>query len=249
MPIGASAQELQQGKNVLPEEYVNTERTKDVLSDTKKVITDYMNQKLSMYNVFVVDKDIYSIPKYNDRSKRVQGLINYNDREIIVHNNYSTESSERILLHEIGHSIDTWDTLDGYTYKSIGKYSHTDEFKDIFKDECSSLTKYADEYYFKTDIQEFFAESFAIYMTKPDVVKYKAPRLFAYMEKINELKPVLGWKSGTNGRWYYMENNGYKTGWFKDKDNWYYFNPDNGEMMTTVVIDGYSIAPNGVMVS
>lgn len=249
MPVGASAEEVNI-ETKLPKEYVNTDRTKDVLTDTNKIITDYMKQKLSMYDVFVVDKDIHEIPNYSNMSKRTVGLISYKNNEILIHNNYSNENSKIILLHEIGHSIDAWDTLDGYTYKSIGKYSGTNEFKDIFKEECSSLRKYADEYYFETKIEEFFAESFAIFMTKPDVVKYKAPKLYEYMSKIYDQKPVSGWQKNNYGKWYYIENNHFKTGWFQDKDSkWYYFNLATGEMMTTVVIDGYSIAPNGVMIS
>lgn len=249
-PIGASA-EVVNNSNVLPTEYINADRTKDAVTNVDKVITDYMKQKLSMYKVSVVDEDIYKIPNYTKENRRVVGITNYNDSEILVHNNYSSEDEKRILLHELGHTIDTWDTLDGSYYKSVGKYSDTAEFKEIFKEECSSLTKYADEYYFETDVKEFFAESFAIYMNEPDVVKDKAPKLFNFMEKISKLKPVAsGWHKSKTDTWFYLENNKFKTGWFKDKDDkWYYFDPVTGQMMANACVDGYTLAPNGVMVS
>lgn len=248
MPMQASAQELI-NKNTLSEKYVNNAQTNDVLINTNKVITDYMKQKLSMYKVIIVDEDINKIPGYTDKDKIVKGFINYNTNEIFIHNDYDSENLKKILLHEIGHSIDLWDSLDGYSYKSLGKYSNTSEFQEIFKKECSYLSKYSGEYYFETDIKEFFADSFAIYLTMPDIVKEKAPKLFEYMKKISNLKSVFGWQLNHNNKWYYIENNEIKTGWFKDKNNkWYYFNPATGEMMTNVCVEGYSIGSDGARI-
>lgn len=249
-PSAHASAEVLNNSNTVSSEYIDEDRTKDVFKSVDNILTDYMKQKLSMYKVSVVDKDIYKLPNYADMNKRVIGVTNYQVSEILIHSNYSIEDEKRILFHELGHTIDSWDVLDGSQYKCVGKYSGTHEFEEIFKEECDPLVKYSDERYFKSDIREFFAESFAIYMVNPDVVKENAPKLYAFMEKIHELKPVSpGWHLSKYNYWYYLENNNFKTGWLKYKDNWYYLDPATGKMAVSTFVDGYPIAPNGMMVA
>lgn len=44
-------------------------------------------------------------------------------------------------------------------------------------------------------------------------------------------KIVNGWNQ-IDGKWFWYENGTMKTGWLKDKNTWYYLNPDNGVMAT-----------------
>lgn len=57
-----------------------------------------------------------------------------------------------------------------------------------------------------------------------------------------------GW-SLENNSWVYYDNGGYKTGWLKDGENWYYMYPD-GSMATGWVLvnsDWYFLDQNGAM--
>ncbi|MVX64892.1 hypothetical protein GKZ28_14435 [Clostridium chromiireducens] len=85
--------------------------------------------------------------------------------------------------------------------------------------------------------------------------------------------PVSGWLN-SNGRWYYLDNNGdAKTGWIQDNGKWYYLNTatdtnrgtmktgwlqdtdgtwyylySDGSMATNTSVDGYKIGSNGAWI-
>lgn len=59
-----------------------------------------------------------------------------------------------------------------------------------------------------------------------------------------------GWYGDSReSNWYYMNENGIMlTGWQNINSSWYYFN-SNGLMQHDVVIDGYTLASNGMWIN
>lgn len=55
-----------------------------------------------------------------------------------------------------------------------------------------------------------------------------------------------------DGRWYFYEQNQVKKGWLLDGEDWYYLNPENGQMQTGfVTLDGktYFLQEDGRMLT
>lgn len=233
--------------NNISRPYINKEATYKILDNVDYELTDYMKQKLNMYNAYIVDTKINNIDRHTNLNDNVQGVISYKYKEILI-TDYNNKKNKRILLHELGHAIDCYDELDNYSHVTPGKYSNTEEFKQIFESEKRELKSYSDELYFDEKIGEFFAESFSIYIDKPHIVEKNAPMLFDYFQKIKQLNPINGWQLNKSNKWYYVDNNTYKIGWYKTEEGkWYYFS-EAGEMMTNVSIDGYFVGADGILI-
>lgn len=125
---------------------------------------------------------------------KAQGICNYDKKMItVVHyskpKNYKTncilvtESDSIVLLHEIGHSVDT------VNYK----YTMNKEFINAYLNENDKLfnTKVFhnvdDSYldYYRSQSQEYFAESFAVYFNSQEsrnILKTHAPKTYTFIK-------------------------------------------------------------------
>ncbi len=170
---------------------IQNEKTETQKQEVVSTLSPYMKLKSMMYNFIFEDTAISNLEQYKDtpKSKKdiVMGLIDYDKALIYVHDEGNRQKSEHIMYHELGHALDAFDELDNSIFKKAGKYSSTDEFKSIFSEEKNCLLKLAKEKYYTDDPGEYFAESFAIYMEFPDLVKKNAPKTYAYIhEKANQ---------------------------------------------------------------
>lgn len=112
------------------------------------------------------------IKSYNFHSK--QGLN-------MSRNMFGYLQARDTLFHEIGHFID------GLSDFKLSYYN--DEFDEIRRDEW---TNYRDTDYFKNvnlgvyanirGVEEYFATTFACYMTEPEVLKEACPRTYKYID-------------------------------------------------------------------
>lgn len=212
-------------------------------------LNKFSKQKLEQYKIVLTDKDIMDYPGYSNNNKDVTGVISYKKEEIIIHNfEYDNDETNCVLYHELGHAIDSYDYYDGYNFIKCGKYSETDYFKEIFKEEGYSLKKFTDEVYFYDKDSESFAETFSIYLSKPNILKTYAPKLYEYMDSIYNQEIKTGWNKAYKAENYcYVGEDGkLKKGWFTDpiSNKSYYFNK-KGVMQKATIVDGVALCPNG----
>lgn len=150
-------------------------------------LSPYMQLKSKLYTVISVDQPISRMEQYKNcikhRKDIIEGITDYNNSVIYFDDNLNEHKNKRVLYHEFGHVLDSFDMFDNCEIKQCGKFSSTKEFKDIFEEEKSDLYKYSKEKYFSDDPCEYFAESFSIYMDYPDIMKEKAPKTYAYINE------------------------------------------------------------------
>lgn len=146
-------------------------------------LSDYMKIKYSLYNIYIVN-NIQDIPIYNDKPDTTLGYIEYNSKYILLENNTKYRSVESLLMHELGHALDTYDELDNYPTRESGKYSNTEAFKKISDKEKYDLQNLTDILFFTSNIREYFAESYVIYMQNPSEMKKVAPETYTFMNNV-----------------------------------------------------------------
>lgn len=97
------------------------------------------------------------------------------------------KKTKHILLHELGHILDTYDEFDGLNVEMNGKYTLTGtKFKELFNEEKDKLVSYTDEKLFLSDVEESFAECFAIFIDSPEIMAKNTPKLFNYFNYITK---------------------------------------------------------------
>lgn len=97
------------------------------------------------------------------------GRIYYNRHQIYVDSKLEGDVKEYVILHELGHALD-------------GGLSISENFIEIFNKEKAKLKKQTNEYEFVSKSWEFFAESYAMYVTKPYVLKEYGPLTYEFMD-------------------------------------------------------------------
>lgn len=83
----------------------------------------------------------------------------------------SSRGGAGVLIHEIGHAYDF----------ALAKISRTDEFKQIYEREAKRLFPFG--WLYSSNEDEYFAESFKIYLKHPRWLKIFAPKTFSYFEQ------------------------------------------------------------------
>lgn len=106
--------------------------------------------------------NIDSLKDY-DLNKSIDGLILYDYKEIYVYTN-TVQGINHVLNHEYGHALDNYCDDNGVWY--CGLYSDTKEFNMIYEKEHkhSFADNIRNPKYFRNDIHEYFAESYAYYI-------------------------------------------------------------------------------------
>ena len=170
---------------------IQNEKTEAQKQEVLGRLSPYMQLKSKQYNIIFEDTIISNLDQFKDvapsKKDRVHGLTDYNNSNIYVYDDGSTQKNEHVMCHELGHVLDSSDELDNSIFKKSGKYSSTDEFKAIFAEEKNALSKYSTEKYYYDDPGEYFAESYAIFMDFPDLVKDKAPKTYTFLtQKLNQ---------------------------------------------------------------
>lgn len=127
------------------------------------------------YTIELVD-DLTSYGKPDAR-----GICYYDDKKILVEyrlfDDY-TDTFDITVLHEIGHAIDYENYL----------LSNTSEFQNAYNEANTLLSvedlRYNDDdiEYVLSSISEYFAESYALYKMKTDIVKEYAPLTYEFFE-------------------------------------------------------------------
>lgn len=111
----------------------------------------------------------------------ILGITNYLDKLIIVKNDISMEECNITLYHEIAHALDGYVGKNGNTFF---RYSESSDFIKIYNKENGEAFKELDNRdYYNSNIQEYFAQSFAYYIVKPNELKEDCPKTYQYMKK------------------------------------------------------------------
>ena len=91
-------------------------------------------------------------------------------------------SKESIVYHEFGHLLD-------YGYNECYK-SNSKIFREIYEAEKGAFVVDDNYEYVTKDPQEYFAESFAEYMTNPDRLRDNTPMTYDYIEHVLKLTSI-----------------------------------------------------------
>lgn len=91
-------------------------------------------------------------------------------------------SKESIVYHEFGHLLD-------YGYNECYK-SNSKIFREIYEAEKGAFVVDDNYEYVTKDPQEYFAESFAEYMTNPDRLRDNTPMTYEYIEHVLKLTSI-----------------------------------------------------------
>ena len=91
-------------------------------------------------------------------------------------------SKESIVYHEFGHLLD-------YGYNECYK-SNSKVFREIYEAEKGAFVVDDNYDYVTKDPQEYFAESFAEYMTNPDRLRDNTPMTYEYIEHVLKLTSI-----------------------------------------------------------
>ena len=164
-----------------------------VYNCTISKIPSNMKELLDCNNIYITDVTIDTISIFRCKSSTTMGLYDGTTRNIYVSARYgNTTQVSHVLSHELGHALDAFTKEDEkmndepnkifYTAGWVGKYSNTSEFKELKELYYSAILPYSQELYFN-DINEFFAESYAIYVENPNL-RSKFPHLYSYYDRV-----------------------------------------------------------------
>lgn len=120
------------------------------------------------------DKMYYLVTGSNKCDGSVyEGLTIFDKHKIYINTAIAPGvNNHSILVHEVGHVLD-------YSKNFI---SNQDKFKEIFNSESSNLLEYSFAGYITERTDEYFAESYAFYIIKPDLLKSICPMTFEFFE-------------------------------------------------------------------
>lgn len=178
--------------------YANTinDCTNKIYTEFYQKLTNYEKQRLSMFDIFIINKDLEEVPK--NKNDILLGYTTYYNRTMYVSNNNENKDDViRVLFHEFGHSID-YDFIKSTSVAVYNNkieyfdsshwvpkcYSESPEFIKIFEEEKNNIKLYSNEEYFLKDSSEYFAECTAIYHLQNDKLKRLAPKTYAFLYKI-----------------------------------------------------------------
>lgn len=149
-----------------------------------------LQRKLSKYEITETDKKIDEPYIHNTANDIIFGYTDYVNHKVVIYNTGKGIKDNHTMDHEAGHVFDTWDNENWSNSKEEVPflYSHSDEFESIFEKERHSIDSYSLEKYSNTNIEEYFAETFAWYLEKPKQLKKSSPLTYAFMDKVYNWK-------------------------------------------------------------
>ena len=185
---GVTEEDIQKHKNVM---YKLSLNLLHLLKDYNIVIILLPpNDDLSSYLNNRYDTDEYEVDKYS-------GIIYYNERIIFVQSKFSGKTT----LHEIGHFFDYVDCYKkGYSNDKIIRKTETSNFRDLvvsedynsgrLEDYCKEdvLNYYKKGAYALSNLNEFYAESFARYFYYDswyNSYEYDMPEIYNYFNNLH----------------------------------------------------------------
>ena len=136
-----------------------------------------ISKEQSRYGVIIISSS--SIPQGNNPDSvysgdpddyRTAGFYNTDKKMIVVND---AKNADFTLYHEQGHFVD-------FNYDERGLISETKEWKSAMNTEYPKTGW--DLYY--SDPQEYFAESFAYYFSKPEKLKDMCPQTFRIIDRV-----------------------------------------------------------------
>lgn len=146
------------------------------------------NTNLDGYNIQLTNKNINEIEGYKNKKDTVVGTTNYSIKNILVTTNRDNKKVIHTMLHELGHAIDS------YTDENCpGKFSDLNEFEKIYeKEEINAFRSTSNKNYYKRDIHEYFAESFALYIENNAELIKEQPETYEFIKNILERGDIDG---------------------------------------------------------
>lgn len=252
----------------IPDTMVEKEYSQKVVSQLDLMLTPKAMEKINKFQFYIINKPVSQIPGLqinlsNDNVNKspetsqstdtsIKALTIPGEKKVIISkvDGYYYNTIWHVY-HEALHCLDTEFSADGQ-YIRNGLYSNTDEYKSIAQSEWPALSVFSHYKESNFNMQEEFAEAFAIYLIQPDRMRSVAPKTCAYIDNLGFVKPEeLKGKDTTdnhwtiaNNDWAYCENGKRVTGWKQIDGKWYFFNPDGKEIKNTEV-DGYKLDQNG----
>ena len=148
----------------------------DMLSDKLKLLPKSMMEDVysNGWGIILTNEDLAKM-YFPDKYSKVQALTSYKQRLIVI------GATDRYLdeapLHEIGHVVEYIN----------GKIGRTEMFINIYeneKDNFKSSKGHGD--YARTNVQEYFAESFQEYIINPKQLQENCPMTYGYVGSIIE---------------------------------------------------------------
>ncbi len=121
------------------------------------------------YKIVIISGNLrnYLIEKENiDANMEIAGVAVYHKNKIYI----NASSSIVVIIHEIGHAFDDRD----------GSYTSSNSiFTSIYETEKNKL--FGSTSYYSSNVKEYFAQSFSMYLKSPDLLKQKAPQTYNYI--------------------------------------------------------------------
>lgn len=133
----------------------------------KNVINAFHN---SGYTITISSDHINT--KYAGMTGSIQGITLSKTKQIFIDNR--EVAVRNATLHEMGHAIDT----------ILGWTSHSNEWGNIFNAERNKLVVHCADNYYKSDVQEYFAEAFQEALLNPTTCKNSAPQTYEYIMRV-----------------------------------------------------------------
>jgi hypothetical protein len=177
-------------KEEKPKETENCDNEEEVCF--KKIVIE-QEQLLESFNIAVIRKTIYNLPAkikrifFNNNYKirieqhvsfgKAAGQCNYNKRLILIscHGDYTVNTIDNTVCHELGHMID-------YSYKTHKFISDSPQFKAIYnKEKLGFNVDYLYDYVTR-DSKEYFAQAFSEYIRNPWTLKSCSPKTYEFMK-------------------------------------------------------------------
>jgi hypothetical protein len=158
----------------------------------KKIVIE-QEQLLESFNIAVIRKTIYDLPAkikrifFNNNYKiRIEqdidfgesaGQCDYHNRLILIdcHGDYTANTIDDTVCHELGHMIDR-------NYKTHEYISDSPQFKAIYNREKLGFNVDRLYDYVTRDPQEYFAQAFSEYIRNPWILKSCSPKTYEFMK-------------------------------------------------------------------
>lgn len=142
---------------------------------------------LDGYSIQFTNENINETERYNDKKDKVVGTIDYGIKNIVITTNRDNKKVIRTMLHEIGHAIDSYSD-ENYP----GKFSDTYEFEKIYEEEeFNAFKSISNKNYYKRNIHEYFAQSFALYIENDSEFMKNQQKTHEYIENILKKKGMI----------------------------------------------------------
>ena len=140
-----------------------------IINECKSLLPERLNKMINTWTIVVADK-----PPFNRTAGSTIAGITYLDENIIW---IEKNTSERVVLHEMGHAID----------ERMGYVSCLEKFAKIYDKYWNSyyeIGKNVPDSHSCSTTQEYFAALFADYIASPDYLKEHAPEAYNYFNEL-----------------------------------------------------------------